>query len=97
MCFVIHYMGFLESYLRLPRYQRVLLGLVGVTVGWYGPSLMQYLFGQPDGVLPKFYKNKTPPNNSWQYQQQQQQQQLVSVQKPSKGLTESNPLSSRNN
>ena len=43
-------MGFLESYLRLPRYQRVLLGLVGITVGWYGPSLMQYLFLDP-GVL----------------------------------------------
>ena len=43
-------MGFLESYLRLPRYQRVLLGLVGITVGWYGPSFMQYLFVNP-GVL----------------------------------------------
>ena len=37
-------MGFLQSYLRLPRYQRVLLGLVGVAVGWYGPELMSQLF-----------------------------------------------------
>ena len=37
-------MGFLESYLRLPRYQRVLLGLAGIVVGWYGPSWMNYLF-----------------------------------------------------
>lgn len=43
-------MGFLESYLRLPRYQRVLIGLTGITVGWYGPSFMQYLFVDP-GVL----------------------------------------------
>lgn len=37
-------MGFLQSYLRLPRYQRVVLGLVGIGVGWYGPSAMNYLF-----------------------------------------------------
>jgi hypothetical protein len=37
-------MGFLQSYLRLPRYQRVLLGLVGIGVGWYGPTFMNYLF-----------------------------------------------------
>ena len=43
-------MGFLDSYRRLPRYQRVLLGLVGITVGWCGPSFMQYLFVDP-GVL----------------------------------------------
>lgn len=43
-------MGFLESYLRLPRYQRVLLGLTGIVIGWYGPSVMQRLFGE-NGVL----------------------------------------------
>ena len=37
-------MGFLQSYLRLPRYQRVLLGLAGIAVGWYGPDLMSQLF-----------------------------------------------------
>ncbi len=37
-------MGFLQSYLNLPRYQRVLLGLSGVAIGWYGPSIMNYLF-----------------------------------------------------
>ena len=36
-------MAFLESYLRLPRWQRVLLGVAGVVVGWYGPSLMTRL------------------------------------------------------
>ena len=43
---VQHFMGFLESYRRLPRYQRILLGLTGVVVGWYGPSVMHYLFGE---------------------------------------------------
>ena len=37
-------MSFLQSYLRLPRYQRALLGLAGVFVGWYGPSWMSHLF-----------------------------------------------------
>lgn len=37
-------MGFLQSYLRLPRYQRILIGLVGVAIGWYGPDFMTYLF-----------------------------------------------------
>lgn len=37
-------MGFLQSYLRLPRYQRVLLGLSGVALGWFGPDLMSKLF-----------------------------------------------------
>ena len=41
---ITHAMGFLESYLRLPRYQRVLLGLAGIAIGWYGPSWMNYLF-----------------------------------------------------
>ena len=39
-------MGFWESYLRLPRYQRVLLGLAGVAVGWYGPDFMSYVLAQ---------------------------------------------------
>ena len=43
-------MGFLNSYLRLPRYQRILLGVAGIAIGWYGPSAMNYLFLQP-GVL----------------------------------------------
>ena len=50
-------MGFLESYLRLPRYQRVVLGLAGVALGWYGPSLMQYLFEEPHGLL-RFNKRR---------------------------------------
>ena len=37
-------MGFLQSYLSLPRYQRVVIGLAGVAVGWYGPELMSKLF-----------------------------------------------------
>lgn len=37
-------MGFLQSYLRLPRYQRVVLGLAGVALGWYGPTLMGFMF-----------------------------------------------------
>jgi hypothetical protein len=37
-------MGFLKSYLSLPRYQRVLIGLVGAGIGWYGPYLMDTLF-----------------------------------------------------
>lgn len=37
-------MGFLQSYLRLPRYQRVLLGVTGVALGWFGPDLMSKLF-----------------------------------------------------
>ena len=41
-------MGFLQSYLRLPRYQRVLLGLAGISVGWYGPDLMSQLFAVKD-------------------------------------------------
>ena len=36
-------MGFLQSYLRLPRWQRVLLGVSGVVVGLYGPSLLSRL------------------------------------------------------
>ena len=52
-------MGFLDSYLRLPRYQRVLLGLAGVTLGWYGPSLMQYIFVEPG--LFRFNRVSPPP------------------------------------
>lgn len=37
----------LQSYLRLPRYQRVLIGVAGLALGWYGPSLMTYLFIDP--------------------------------------------------
>ncbi len=37
-------MGFLQSYLRLPKYQRILLGLAGASLGWYGPRLMNYIF-----------------------------------------------------
>lgn len=37
-------MGFVQSYLRLPRYQRVVLGVVGLSLGWYGPSLMTHFF-----------------------------------------------------
>lgn len=37
-------MGFLQSYFRLPRYQRVVLGLAGVALGLYGPTLMSYVF-----------------------------------------------------
>ncbi len=37
-------MGFLESYRRLPKYQRILLGVAGIALGWYGPNLMTYLF-----------------------------------------------------
>ena len=37
-------MGFLQSYRRLSRPQRVTLGLLGVAIGWYGPSFMNYLF-----------------------------------------------------
>ncbi len=40
-------MGFLASYRRLPRYQRVLLGLTGVVIGWCGPSIMSNLFKVP--------------------------------------------------
>lgn len=43
-------MGFLRSYLSLPRYQRVLIGLVGVAVGWYGPDFMSSLFLREDEV-----------------------------------------------
>lgn len=43
-------MGFLRSYLSLPRYQRVLIGLVGVAVGWYGPDFMSSLFLRKDEV-----------------------------------------------
>ena len=37
-------MGFLASYKRLPRGQRILLGLTAMVIGWYGPSWMSYLF-----------------------------------------------------
>lgn len=47
-------MGFLKSYLSLPRYQRVLLGVVGVAVGWYGPNLMSALFiGGQESTQPR--------------------------------------------
>lgn len=36
-------MGFVRSYLQLPRYQRVLIGCIGIAVGWYGPTAMSYL------------------------------------------------------
>jgi len=37
-------MGILQSYLNLPRYQRIILGVGGVALGWYGPNIMTYLF-----------------------------------------------------
>ena len=37
-------MGFLDSYRRLSRRQRVFLGICGVLIGWYGPSWMTYVF-----------------------------------------------------
>ncbi len=53
-------MGFLESYRRLPRYQRVLLGLVGIGVGWYGPTIMSYLLNvQPQHQSPNDKDNRT--------------------------------------
>ena len=54
--FKVHFrlvMGFVESYLGLPRYQRIILGLVGIGVGWYGPTFMNYLF------LDESQKNKS--------------------------------------
>lgn len=41
-------MGFVQSYLKLPRYQRILLGLTGIAIGWYGPTLMTFLFLKED-------------------------------------------------
>ena len=40
-------MGFLDSYRRLSRVQRVALGVCGIVVGWYGPSWMSYVFLDP--------------------------------------------------
>lgn len=37
-------MGFLQSYRRLSRNQKVIIGLLGVVIGWYGPSVMSYIF-----------------------------------------------------
>lgn len=37
-------MGFIQSYFRLPRYQKIVIGLLGITVGLCGPSVMDYLF-----------------------------------------------------
>ena len=45
-------MGFWSSYKRLPRSQRILLGLTGIVIGWYGPSWMTYLVQDP-GLLVK--------------------------------------------
>ncbi len=39
-----------QHYKRLPRYQKVLLGVVGIVLGWYGPFLMNYAFLDP-GLL----------------------------------------------
>lgn len=52
-------MGFWDSYKRLPKYQRVLLGVSGIVVGWYGPTWMNYLFLEP-GVLVN--DKNTPPS-----------------------------------
>lgn len=40
-------MGFWSSYKRLPRSQRLLIGISGIIIGWYGPSWMNYLFVDP--------------------------------------------------
>lgn len=65
---VVFPMSFVKSYLRLPRYQRVLLGLAGVVVGWYGPSWMSRLFlgsGADRGGRPSEHpaeESKSDPN-----------------------------------
>ena len=41
---IVGRMGFVRSYLQLPRYQRILIGCIGIAVGWYGPTVMSYLF-----------------------------------------------------
>lgn len=53
-------MGFWSSYKRLPRYQRVFIGVSGMLIGWYGPSWMSYLFIEP-GVL---RRQEAPPPSS---------------------------------
>lgn len=55
-------MGFLQSYLSLPRYQRVLLGLTGVAVGWYGPDLMSKLFLSSSTKSASPTETATPPS-----------------------------------
>lgn len=56
-------MGFLQSYLRLPKYQRILLGVSGIALGWYGPSLMSYLFlSHEDSHSKSSPKSVTPSN-----------------------------------
>ena len=61
-------MAFLESYLRLPRWQRVLLGIAGVVVGWYGPSLMTrlshvYLSEADESGGRKQERRRVPPSD----------------------------------
>lgn len=55
-------MGFLQSYLRLPRYQRIVLGLTGIALGWYGPKLMGFFFLSDDSSEDKDLKSDVNPS-----------------------------------
>ena len=41
-------MSVLDSYRRLSKAQKVILGICGVLIGWYGPSVMSRLFLAPE-------------------------------------------------
>ena len=48
--------GFWANFKKLPRSRRIGLGLVGMVVGWYGPSVTTYLFVEP-GILKINHQN----------------------------------------
>ena len=41
-------MSVLDSYRRLSKAQKVVIGICGVLIGWYGPSVMSRLFLVPE-------------------------------------------------
>ena len=50
-------MSVLSSYRRLSKAQKITLGLCGIVIGWYGPSVMSRLFLVPERAQEK-HKDK---------------------------------------